>query len=696
MSKEQQKEETSLKGELFENLRALISLIDQLRDLGVSDYIKLPRIAVLGSQSAGKSSLLENIVGLDFLPRGEGIVTRRPLEMRLIHKPEAGKPWAIFENNKDEKFFDFDKVRQNIVDLTDKSTNGTKDINPEPIVMTIFSSDCPDLTLIDLPGITRIPLPGQRADIEKVTLDMAKSYCADERTIILAVCPANQDLSTSDGLKLAMDLDPTGKRTLGVITKIDMMDLGTDARKMLLGQEIPLALGYVGVKNRNQKEINEKVRVAVALEREQNYFKTHPIYSTIPQDLLGTKSLTTKLTNILYKHIKGSLPQIIKEIDGKIKDCELKLLELGPGLPRDKEEKMHTIWNMLTEYTDNLNNQLRGKYDYKIRSKDQSLQGGARIKTIMNKLYEDVSSKTYRASKFYSEKEIREAIKLHQGDTIPGFPSFDSFLYLIMPQLEKLKDPAIEALNEIFTYIDSLSNSILKRVFVRFPTILEEISEISSKVLNDQRVKTQSVVENLIDAELGYIFTNDQDYLTLNASIIPQEDEEKPVQPAQPAQPAQPGQATGQPGQAGQPAAPAPKQQPPPPKREEDPEKILVQELSRRIDSYFRLVVRNLRDGIPKAIGFFLVRATQEQMQFQLYNEIMKNSQVMQSMDEPEYITQERDTIKKTLATLKQAQKLLKQDPQQTFQQSKKQITIAEKAKTTANRFINAVKDAIK
>ena len=64
---------------------------------------------------------------------------------------------------------------------------------------------------------------------------MAKSYCADERTIILAVCPANQDLSTSDGLKLAMDLDPTGKRTLGVITKIDMMDLGTDARKMLLG-----------------------------------------------------------------------------------------------------------------------------------------------------------------------------------------------------------------------------------------------------------------------------------------------------------------------------------------------------------------------------------------------------------------------------------------------------------------------------
>lgn len=80
---------------------------------------------------------------------------------------------------------------------------------------------------------------------------MASFYCEDERTIILCVIPANQDITTSDGLQMARKLDPEGKRTLGCITKIDIMDRGTDARKMLLGQDVGLKLGYVGIKNRS-------------------------------------------------------------------------------------------------------------------------------------------------------------------------------------------------------------------------------------------------------------------------------------------------------------------------------------------------------------------------------------------------------------------------------------------------------------
>lgn len=82
---ENEKGSDALKAPLFENLRKLINIIDELRDVGLQNYITLPRIAVLGTQSSGKSSLLESIVGLDFLPRGEGVVTRRPLEMRLVH-----------------------------------------------------------------------------------------------------------------------------------------------------------------------------------------------------------------------------------------------------------------------------------------------------------------------------------------------------------------------------------------------------------------------------------------------------------------------------------------------------------------------------------------------------------------------------------------------------------------------------------
>ena len=212
---------------LYAKLRKLITLIDQLRDVGVSDYIKLPRIAVLGTQSSGKSSVLESIVGIDFLPRGDGVVTRRPLEMRLTHLqdgPEV-KAFAHFEELKGEKFTDFNVVRQKIEELTDKVCGKSKGIIDKPIILNISSPTCPDLTLIDLPGITRIPLKGsdQPADIELITKNMATRYCIDPRTIILCVIPANQDLSTSDGLKMARDIDVNGDRTIGVITKVNYL-----------------------------------------------------------------------------------------------------------------------------------------------------------------------------------------------------------------------------------------------------------------------------------------------------------------------------------------------------------------------------------------------------------------------------------------------------------------------------------------
>lgn len=131
----------------------------------------------------------------------------------------------------------------------------------------VYSYECPDLTLIDLPGITRISVSGQHNDIEKITTDMAKRYCTEDRTIILCVIPANADMSTSQGLDLARKWDPEGNRTLGVITKIDIMDRGTDASKMILNQEIPLRLGYVGIKNRSQEDINNKVKVSIALNK---------------------------------------------------------------------------------------------------------------------------------------------------------------------------------------------------------------------------------------------------------------------------------------------------------------------------------------------------------------------------------------------------------------------------------------------
>lgn len=178
-------------------------------------------------------------------------MTRRPLELRLNHMDENMQPYAVFPDEiPGRKFTNFSEVRDNIIGLTDKVCGTNKNIVDKPIVLQVYSHTCPDLTLIDLPGITRIAIAGQSEDIEKVTRMMAHRYVSDPRTIILCVVPANADMTTSDGLQMARQLDPKGIRTIGVITKIDIMDRGTNAKRMIMNLEVPLRLGYVGVKNR--------------------------------------------------------------------------------------------------------------------------------------------------------------------------------------------------------------------------------------------------------------------------------------------------------------------------------------------------------------------------------------------------------------------------------------------------------------
>ena len=133
---------------------------------------------------------------------------------------------------------------------------------------------------------------------------MAHRYVSDSRTIILCVIPANADMTTSDGLQIARQVDPQGLRTIGVITKIDIMDKGTSAKRMIEGKDVQLRLGYIGVKNRSQQDIIDRVPVKVAIEKEKLFFSTHPIYSTMPQNLLGIGNLTSTTTKILFQHIK--------------------------------------------------------------------------------------------------------------------------------------------------------------------------------------------------------------------------------------------------------------------------------------------------------------------------------------------------------------------------------------------------------
>jgi len=216
---------------------------------------------------------------------------------------------------------------------------------------------------------------------------------------------------------------------------------------------------------------------------------------------------------------------------------------------------------------------------------------------------------------------------LHQGDSIPGFPSVDSFLYLITPLLKQMRDPALELLNNVHLYLESIANQLVDKIFARFPTIIDEINDIVNRALLEEKETTKDLIENVIESERTYIFTNDIDYMTQRTSLIPTDNAKGKDQ------------------------------------RPTNPEKLFIDEMRSRIDAYFCIVLRNIRDTIPKILGNFLVKAVQEKMQYTLYNEINKNEQLMNMVGEPPHITAERETLNKVLGVLRKARLVLTKDP---------------------------------
>ena len=613
---------------LYQNMRAMISLIDKLRDFNLQDYISLPRIAVLGEQSAGKSSLLESVAGLNFLPRGSGIVTRRPLELRMV-RSSISTPYFVFPKDfPEKKFTNPEEVKTTIEKLTEKTAGGSKNISDLPIVCTVYSPTVPDLTLIDLPGITRNPTADQPENIEEITKNLVRKYCEDPNTLILCVIPANIDLSTSDALSFARKLDPQGQRTLGVLTKIDLMDEGTDAKSALMNEDIKLRYGYIGVKGRSQAEINSKISVNDAIQKELDFFGKHPIYSTMPTELLGTRSLIDKTSSILYNMIKTSLPKIQREILERKRKAKEQLDLMGEDFPDTEERKLEMVFKLVRRFKDNYEQELYGKYFHEpiASKKDKEKQSKRSADTItfsLNKifheLYEEFSDKNFRVTKEYTNDYIRNAIDVYQGESIPGFHSFDSFLYLIHPKIDMLKQPIHHLLDEAKNILETRGLELIDINFKKFHNLHFEVKETFQKVLLQFKNNTKRILENVLKNEENYLFTNDS--LILTGEIIDANT-----------------------------------------KRKFNAQDILVEELRARIDKYFFIIVRNLRDEVPKIIGQFLVKKFNETLEVEILNSLNKRNYCLDSLVENKSLHSMRHKLKTEMDSLSKAENLLVND----------------------------------
>lgn len=258
-------------------------------------------------------------------------MTRRPLVLQLMNtksKDDVEAEWAEFTHRPAVRYTDFGEVKQEIEAETTRLAGHNKGISRQPINLKVFSPHVLNLTLVDLPGLTKIPIGDQPSDIERQVRTLIYDYIAKPNSIILAVTPANMDLVNSEGLKLARHVDPQGRRTIGVLTKLDLMDPGTNALEILTGRVYPLRLGFIGVVNRSQQDIQSGRPLREALAAEAKFFRSVPAYSNIAERC-GTPYLAKTLSNTLMAHIRDRLPELKARITTLINQTKQELHSYG-------------------------------------------------------------------------------------------------------------------------------------------------------------------------------------------------------------------------------------------------------------------------------------------------------------------------------------------------------------------------------
>ncbi|KAF7946459.1 hypothetical protein EAE96_009457 [Botrytis aclada] len=682
----------------------LITLVNKLQDVfttvGVQNPIDLPQIAVVGSQSSGKSSVLENIVGRDFLPRGTGIVTRRPLILQLINRPAPANSngvqdteelaaggdkeanadeWGEFLHIPGQKFHDFNKIREEIVKETEAKTGRNAGISPAPINLRIYSPNVLTLTLVDLPGLTKVPVGDQPRDIERQIKEMVLKQISKPNAIILAVTGANTDLANSDGLKLAREVDPEGQRTIGVLTKVDLMDDGTDVVDILAGRIIPLRLGYVPVVNRGQRDIDNKKQITAALENEKNFFENHRAYKN-KSTYCGTPYLARKLNLILMMHIKQTLPDIKARIQTSLQKYTAELSGLGDSMLGNSA---NIVLNIITEFTNEWRTVLEGN-NQELSSIE--LSGGARISFVFHELYSN-GVKAVDPFDQVKDIDIRTILYNSSGSSPALFVGTTAFELIVKQQIKRLEEPSLKCASLVYDELVRILNQLLaKPLFRRYPSLKEKFHAVVIAFFKKAMDPANKLVRDLVAMESCYINTGHPDFLNGHramAIVSERHNAAKPVQvdpksgkpiPSTPARTASPtldgmGEQNG--GFFGSFFASKNKKKmaameaPPPILKASgtlsEREGTEVEIIKLLINSYYNIVKRTMIDMVPKAIMLNLVQYTKDEMQRELLENMYRTDTLDDLLKESDYTVRRRKECQQMVESLSKASEIVSQ-----------------------------------
>nr|XP_022300336.1 dynamin-1-like protein [Crassostrea virginica] len=679
-------------------MEGLIPVINKLQDVFNtvgSEVINLPQIVVLGNQSSGKSSVLESLVGRDFLPRGTGIVTRRPLVLQLIHvnkgdreaRSQDGDPikadeWGKFLHTKNKIYTDFNDIRREIENETERMTGTNKGICPEPINLKIFSPKVVNLTLVDLPGMTKVPVGDQPEDIEMQIRDLCMEYIQNPNSIILAVCAANTDMATSESLKLAREVDPDGRRTLAVVTKLDLMDHGTDAMEVLCGRVIPVKLGIIGVVNRSQADINSQKEMSESMKDEATFLQRR--YPSIASRH-GSQYLARTLNRLLMHHIRDCLPELKARVNVSIAQFQSLLNSFGEPV----EDKSQLLLQIITRFATAYCSTIEGNSK---NIETSELCGGARICYIFHETF-GRTLESVNPLGGLTPLDILTAIRNATGPRPALFVPEVSFELLVKRQIRRLEEPSLRCVELVHEEMQRIIQHCgTQQEMLRFPKLHEKIVDVVTNLLRRRLQPTNSMVQNLVAIELSYINTKHPDFHEANLFQRSQELEisknfnefhvfnesskdNKKVNTGKISNYLR-GQGDLHHQDSSQASSPASSRPESPAHSikgvnllsdvpQQTSRKLSPREqrdcdvIERLIRSYFLIVKKNIQDTIPKAIMHFLVNFIKDNLQSELVSSLYKKEELEFLLEESEHIAQRRKEASEMLQALQRASHII-------------------------------------
>ncbi|CAH9140096.1 unnamed protein product [Cuscuta epithymum] len=494
-------------------IRPLLDCIDKLRSLNISqEGIQLPTIVVVGDQSSGKSSVLESLAGIS-LPRAQGMSTRVPLIMRLQNQPDPDSPPEIhLEFGGKIVPTDEAQIVDAITSATDEIAGRGKGVSRTPLTLTVKKCGVPDLTMVDLPGITRVPVRGQPHDIYEQIRDMILEYITSKESIILNVLSATVDFPTCESIRMSQKVDKTGERTLAVVTKADIAPQGL--LEKVTANEVQIGLGYVCVRNRIGSESYEDARI-----EEAKIFDTHPLLSNIDKSMVSIPVLADKLVSIQERIISKCLPDIVKKINDKLESNLAELNRLPPTLT-SMSEVLAVLVRVLNS-TKNSLSKLLLTADFEEYLGETDMHGIAKIMEMVNGGTTVLKSENLenKGGKGFLMDEISE---LEMGG-LSNFLPHRAFIYMLQKRLNQISPLLVKLVGDIWMYIGTVVTNVLLLHSKNCPQIQSCTTRAAENLIAKKKSGSMSWVMEMIGMEkLGNYTCNPEYFATYDTLMLKQ------------------------------------------------------------------------------------------------------------------------------------------------------------------------------